>query len=65
MSNLGGPMFSRSTCSNSAARHAATLCALVLSTAVLHLGGMGLGAALQRVRAVLPRLAGEIGRAHV
>lgn len=32
----------------------------VLATALLHLGGMGLGAALQRVRAVLPRLAGAL-----
>jgi urease accessory protein len=32
----------------------------VLATALLHLGGMGLGVALQRVRAVLPRLAGAL-----
>ena len=31
-----------------------------LATALLHLGGVGLGAALQRARAALPRLAGAL-----
>jgi urease accessory protein len=32
----------------------------VLATALLHLGGMGLGVVLQRLRGALPRVAGAL-----